>query len=248
MRLDLNRARILLQAELPQNAGAEGRPVELRIGGHVGVVVARRAVHLGQRHDCGDRGVRVAQARCNVGELLAQGRGGCRLAMRARQHGLRRLLVGNARDHIDQPLQLRQQDLIAGPAEHQGVGGIVDVFRRTRKMDEFRRAGKLRVTGDLVLEPVLDRLDVVIGLALDLLDALGVRFRKIINDGTQHLARTGRKRRQFGQARIREAGEPGNLDLDPVGHEASLGQQRPQSVAAGCVTPVERRHRIEHAE
>ena len=104
MRLDLDRARILLQAELPKNAGAEGRPVELRIGGHVSVVVASRAVHLGQRHDGRDRRDRVAQPSGDVGELLAKRRGGCRLAVRACEHRLRRLLVGDARHGIDKPL------------------------------------------------------------------------------------------------------------------------------------------------
>ena len=51
-------------------------------------------------------------------------------------------------------------------------------------MNEFRCAGKLGMICDLILEPVLDRLDVVIGLALDLLDALGVRFREIVDNRT----------------------------------------------------------------
>jgi hypothetical protein len=54
------------------------------------------------------------------------------------------------------------------------VGQVVDVLAGAGEVDELADLGQLRQLGGLLLEQVFDGLDVVVGGALDLLDALGV--------------------------------------------------------------------------
>ena len=56
----------------------------------------------------------------------------------------------------------------AAAFEHQGVRNVVDVFRRACEMDEFGGTAQRGTVAPL--DPVLDRLDVMIGLRLDRLD------------------------------------------------------------------------------
>ena len=68
----------------------------------------------------------------------------------------------------------RQQHLPPALAQHQGVGQVVDVLGGAGEVDEFADRLQLGVAGDLLLEEVLHRLDVVVGGALDVLDPLRV--------------------------------------------------------------------------
>ena len=87
VRLDLDRVRVERQAQaLLDDAAREGLPVEIGVGREVRVVVADRAVHLGQRLHRGDARARRGQPCRDVGDLLAH-RGRARgLAVRAREH------------------------------------------------------------------------------------------------------------------------------------------------------------------
>ena len=68
------------------------------------------------------------------------------------------------------------------------------------------------------LEPVLDRLDVVVGLALDRLDALAVGFGEPSGERAELRCRRRRERRDLGDARLgTERDQPLDLDADAVG-------------------------------
>ena len=56
-------------------------------------------------------------------------------------------------------------------------------------MHEFADRLQFRVAGDLFLEEIFHRLDVVIGGALDVLDALRILLAEILDDGVEHVAR-----------------------------------------------------------
>ena len=89
-------------------------------------------------------------------------------------------------------------------------------------MDEFGGAGQLGVVGDLFLHPVLDGLDVMVGDALDVLDAGGVGLGEAFHQLTQALARALGKAGSSRQAGVGQGHQPGSLDLDAVGHEAGF--------------------------
>ena len=69
-------------------------------------------------------------------------------------------------------------------------------------MDEFGGASQLGVVGDLFLHPVFDGLDVVVGDALDILDAGGVGLGEAFHQLTQALARGLGEGGQLGQAGV----------------------------------------------
>ena len=114
-------------------------------------------------------------------------------------------------------------------------------------MDEFGGAGQLGVVGDLFLHPVLDGLDVMVGDALDVLDAGGVGLGEAFHQLTQALARALGEGGQLGQAGVGQGHQPGSLDLDAVGHEAGFGQQAAQR-RPGCVAAIQWRKGVELAK
>ncbi len=73
---------------------------------------------------------------------------------------------------------------------------VVDVLGRAREMDEFGDARDLFDAREPFPQPVFDGLDVVVGRALDRLDALGVgggeRRRTLHRARRAHLRRTAR--------------------------------------------------------
>ena len=182
MRFDLRRVRVEHQAEIFDEAAREGRPVDFRIGGHVRVVVADRTIDLAGQLDRGDLPALALEAGEHVRDLLAERRRRGSLAVRARQHRQRRVRVREVAQLRDHAVERRQQHAVARIAQHQRVGEIVDVLARAREMDEFPGRGEFGVAGDLLLDEVLDCLDVVVGGALDFLDALAVGFAEGVAD------------------------------------------------------------------
>jgi hypothetical protein len=75
-------------------------------------------------------------------------------------------------------LQGRQHHAVARRFQHHAVRGVVDVFRGAGEVDELAGRDQFRHVLDLLLQPVFDGLDVVVGDGLDLLDAGGVRVRE----------------------------------------------------------------------
>jgi hypothetical protein len=76
------------------------------------------------------------------------------------------------------------------------VAQVVDVLRGAGEVDELRHRRQLRVVADPLLQEILDRLDVVVGGALDGLDRLGIVVRE---RGFQLFQEGGIFRRQPGQ-------------------------------------------------
>ena len=96
-------------------------------------------------------------------------------------------------------------------------------------MDEGGGARQHRVVRDPLADPVLDCLDVVVGLALDRLHALAVRFAEPGGERAQLRRRGRRERRDFGDARLgAERDQPLNLDVNAMTDERKLAEPWPQ--------------------
>jgi len=138
---------------------------------------------------------------------------------------------------------------VAGVGQRNAVREIVDVLGRAREVDEFRDARDLRHRGEPLLQPVLDRLDVVVGLPLDRLHARGVRRREIARHGRERLGGGGRERRHLGDGRLGgERLEPRDLDPHTVADEAEFAEVTGERRDLAGVAPVERRQRGEGGE
>ncbi len=242
VRLDLDRVRIEAQAQrILDHAAAERLPVEIGPGSQVRVVVAHRAVHLGQRPHLGDARARMLQARRNVGDLLAERGRRRRLAMRAAEHRHVGQRMCHRRELDQQRVERRQQHRLARRRQHQRMAHVVDVLAGAREVHELGRSFQLGVAFEAALEPVLDRLDVVVGGALDVLDGLRLDVREAGNQRAQAFARRGRQRLEFGETRVGQRDEPLHLDLHAAVHQAELAEQRTQRCQLGGITSVERR-------
>ncbi len=168
----------------------------------MGVVIADRAVDLAEQGDLGDARPLRPQAMDDVGHLLAE-RGRRRgLAVGARQHRLIGMAMGEVADGGDGLVHQGQQHLIAPGLDHEAVGEVVDVFRGAGEVDELPDLGEFGVARDPLLQEVLDRLDVVVGGALDLLDALGVREAEVVCDRIEQTVRGVRERRHLRDRRV----------------------------------------------
>ena len=135
----------------------------------------------------------------------------------------------------------RQQHGAPRFGEHQPVGEVVDVLRSACEVDELGRPRDLGRRCKALLQPVLDRLDVVIGGPFDRLDALGIGDTEFCRGGVEQRARGRGERRYFGDSRFsRERREPDQLDLYPVADEAVLAEVLGESRHLVAVAPIER--------
>ncbi len=242
VRLDLGRVGVEGQPQpLLDDVAGEALPVEVGPGRQVRVVVADRAVHLGQQPHAVDALARRDQAGDDVGELLADRRRACRLAVRAREHRLPGVGLRQAAQALDHGVERGQQHLAARGPEHQRMRGVVDVLAGAGKVHELGGRAQLGVGRKARLEPVLDGLDVVVGDALDVLDGLRVGLAEVGDQPAQQAAGVGRQRLELGQAGVGQRHEPLDLDLHAAVHQPELGQQRPQRSQLGRVAAVQRR-------
>ena len=242
VRLDLDGVGIERQAERLDELPGERLPVEIRIGGAMRVVVAHRAVELGQQFDPGDAAARAQQARGDVGHLLAErGRTG-RLAVGARKHGRIGEVVRQFAQSRDDFVEGWQQHAGTRFGQHQRMRRVVDVFRGAGEVDELRDLHHFGVVAESLLEPVLHRLDVMVRARLDRLDLVGIDHREVGNHFGQLVAGRRRERRDFLQAgRLRQCLQPGDLDADAVADQPVLRKVRAQRGDLVLVTTVERR-------
>ena len=72
-----------------------------------------------------------------------------------------------------------------------------------REMHELERALRLGIAAELGAQPVLDRLDVVTGLGLDVLDVLGVAIGEVFYEILENLGNPRGKGLQIPNATIR---------------------------------------------
>ena len=212
------------------------------------VVVADRAVHLAEQRHGGDTLDRARKTRCDVGDFLAERRRAGGLAVRAREHRLRGVFVRELDEALVHRAQRGQDHVFAGTGEHQPVRRVVDVLRRAREVDELARALQFRLALDRFLQPVFDRLHVVIRHALDVLDARGVVRGEALDELQQELLGRIGKARHFGEAGARKRDQPVNFDHHAMPHEGGFGEPFAQGFGLGGVTAVERRQRGEREE
>ncbi len=241
VRFDLDRVRIEGQSQmLLDHIFGECRPVEIGISGQMRIVIADRAVHLAQDFDCGDALFRALQPRHHIRHFLAErGRAGW-LAMRARHHREVGILMRQYRQLLDHALQRRQQYRVARRLQHHAVRCVVDVFRCACEMNEFRRGDQFRHILDLFLQPVFDRLHIVIGDRFDRLDAFRIAFGEVGRQFVEQRRGESRERLDFGEACGRQRLQPRNFHFDAVMHESCFGQDRAQFVGLGSIAAVQR--------
>ena len=110
--------------------------------------------------------------------------------------------VGQFADGLDDLVGERQQYLVTPLSQHQAVRQIVDVFRGTGEVHEFADVLEFSVATDLFLDQVLDGFDVVIGRALDFLDALCVDFIEVVDDSLELTPGFLAESRYLGDARV----------------------------------------------
>lgn len=120
-----------------------------------------------------------------------------------------------------------QQHVVTAGAQHQRVGQVVDVFAGAGEVDELADLGQLRQLGSLLLEEVFDRLDVVVGGALDFLDALGVLKFEIGGQVVQQGIGFGGERRHFADLRV------GGQALQPAHFDQGAETDQPNSLKMG---------------
>jgi hypothetical protein len=167
--------------------------------------------------------------------------GACRLAVRARQHRRERQAARHVGERAADLVQQRQQHVGAGRLQHQAVAGVVDVLAGAGEVHELADRLQLGVVVEAAAQPVLDRLHVVVGGALDFLDGLRVGFGEARHEASQQATRRFGQGLELGEARIRQRDEPFDLDLHAAVHEAELAQQGAQGRHPGGVAAVERR-------
>ena len=97
---------------------------------------------------------------------------------------------------------------------------VVDVFRRTRKVNELGCVAKFGIGLKLFFNEIFHGFDIVVGGGFDFLDAQGILFRKVALNGIQFANGLAAERGQFGKASLRQRFEPFNFYNDPVVHKA----------------------------
>ena len=185
MRFNLNGVRIEGQAETFFNDFlGKGFPVFLRIGDGVRVVVAHGAVHLGQNRDRFNGFDGALQTHRHVSPFFADRRRGGRLTVRAGKHRH----IGPAVSIFNQCLMNLTQEFnqfFAAFAEHQSVGRVVDVFARAAEVNKLTGAGELFVVRDLFFNPVLNRLDVMVGRFFNVFNLLAGLDGEVFHQAAQ---------------------------------------------------------------
>ena len=113
-------------------------------------------------------------------------------------------------------------------------------------MDELAHGLEFGVAPDLLLQEVLDCLDVVIGGALDLLDAPCVRLVEFRQNRLEPAIGVLREAGDLADARMpRQALEPAYLHRDSVPDQPELAEDGPELGGLSAVAPVQRRDRGE---
>ena len=162
--------------------------------------------------------------------------------MRAAQHRLLGVLLGESGDGAEGLVDRGQQHGVARVLEHQAVREIVHVLAGAGEVDELGDGGELRLPLHLVLEVVLDRLHVVIGGLLLGLDPLRLGEVEALDDRLQPRVGRGRKRLDLGNAGVcGERLQPADLGNDAVAHQAVLRKDRAQVDGLLGVAPVDGR-------
>ena len=140
----------------------------------------------------------------------------------------------------------RQQDALARFGQHQRVGEVVDVLGRAGEMHELELGSGGARRRELLAHEVLDRLDVVVGLALNRLDAGEPGLIHATGEGFE-----ARRHRRGGAGERREAAgagqpcEPRGLNAHAAGDQGGLAEERRKVGAFVGIASVEGRQRVQ---
>ena len=158
------------------------------------------------------------------------------------------IAVRHLAQFVDHRVDSRQQHLFSGGLQLQSMAGVVDVFAGTGEMDEFIGLGQLfaqcsRQTGQLALlfEPILHRLHIVVGGALNRFDGHAVLGRKRLHQVLQMGPCSAAQRLELCHARIAQSDKPSHLDLNAALHKAVLAHEQLQRLEFVGVTPIQGR-------
>ena len=124
--------------------------------------------------------------------------------------------------------------------EHQRMARVVDVFRGAGKVHELSGASQLVVMFDLALDPVFDRLHVVIGGLFNRLDGFAVFEREVVGEAAQERLPVVRKVREFRKAGFGKRDQPFDFNANARVHEGIFGEDAAQGVALAGIAAVER--------
>jgi hypothetical protein len=208
----------------------------------MGVVVAHRAVELGDERYGRNPAAGAHQTRGDVGHFLAQGGGSRRLAVGTGQHWQVGQLMRQVAQANDHPVKFGKKAASDSVLQHQRMRHIVDVFRGAAEMYELADAHHFGIARQTILQPVFHGFHVMIGAGLDGLDGFRVGNRETGNDTVQFGDRGAREHRAFADfCRLRERLEPLDFDANPVAYEAVFGEMDAQAFDFGCVASVKRR-------
>ena len=243
--LDLGGVRIELEPQLLfDETPREVRPVHLRVRRQMSVVVAGRAVHLGEDGLAGDLGALPVEAGDHVRDLLPHGRRRGGLTVGAGEHRGVRVPVGEGPERRRERVDGGEEHLVPRAAEEGRPREVVDVLGGAGEVGEPGDEGPGR---EPFPKEVLDRLDVVVGGAFDRLHGERVRLREPARHRVQ--AREGGRVRLRSETGLRgQPGEPRGLDADPRPDERELAEPRAKLRRLARVAPVERREGGERRE
>ena len=250
VRLDLGGVGVPAQAQVTfDELAGVGFPVDARVGRQVRVVVAHGAVDLAQQRYSRDLSDLALQAVDDVGQFLAQGGRRGRLAVGARQHRHVSELHRQLTDGVCQLLHQRQQHVVTAFAQHQGVGQVVDVLAGAGEVNELADLVQFWQLGGLLLEQVLHGLDVVVGGALDFLDALGMLDGKVLGQLVEQGVGFGGEGRDFRDAFVgSQALQPAHFDQYAATDQAVFAEDRAQGAGFAGVAAVDGGNRGERGK
>ena len=137
-------------------------------------------------------------------------------------------------------IQRRQHDLLTRALAHEGMRQVVDVFRGASKVDELADLGNLGIALGLVLDPVLQRFNIMVGRGFDALHSGSIGFGEVV-DQTIQLGNGGRReRRNFSEMRFSgQRLEPFDLDPQTSVNQPVFGEVRTQGVNLGGIAAIQ---------
>ena len=124
--------------------------------------------------------------------------------------------------------------------QHQRVARVVDVFRGAGEVHELSGASQFVVMLNLALDPVFDRLHVVIGGLLDRLHGFAVFEREVVGKTAQERLSVVRQVREFRKAGFGERDQPFDFNANACVHEGIFGEDAAQRVALAGIAAVKR--------
>ena len=239
VRLDLDRVRIEAEVQAVfDHVPGESFPVLLGVGNDVCVEIADSAVHLGEDLNVRDGVHHALQTHGEDSEFLTDCRRGSVLAMGTGEHRNFSPLVSKAGDRVVKLLQ-EVEEFLATFSQHERVARVIDVLGRAGEVHKFGSLGELGVVSHLSLDPVFDRLHVVIGGLFDVLDLLAAFNREVRHEAAQESLAVLGNFAEFRQTEFRKGDEPFRFNLNTGLHEGVFREDFTQRVSLPGITSVE---------